>query len=523
MMPPPSKTTGPAPDNVSRGRQTGQSSLSGTAESLSQQLKKSSVQHPYLEGNCFVPLDSLERLITEQSVVMNLQRSRDNDKFLKDARLCTTIGQFVCPKLQTHSTSRDWDTSGRKLFGILVLIDKSHAIDQFRGEGLSDKDLPFRIDRAGGSPQLCRKQDSKSPIKAFSGWKPAELESFEALQWSFLSPFLSIHRHYDVGNKVLLPFVHSDERHDSSLRSGGYGSVFKVRIHHAHHNFNGGEQVPRPKLTRHVILWMADQCQGLSTGLNKIHSYQSRFDLPCGSKGLSSIRTKLYGRHGDLKPENVLWFKDHRSPEGVNGILKISDFGFAEINSNESRSNKHVPPMPTYRPPECDLPGEVISQSFDIWTLGCLYLEFATWLLKGFDAACDTFPDARLGDGAKQDAFVEDMFFRIEARTAHLKASVVKWIDYLHAERNCTGYLHELLDFILAFLLHPDPRERATCAQVVQKLSSMQEKYQKNAAYILEGFSRSTTSMAPLPYHGKDPRTSNNASTLSTTPAQPKV
>jgi len=39
----------------------------------------------------------------------------------------------------------------------------------------------------------------------------------------------------------------------------------------------------------------------------------------------------------------------------------------------------------SYRPPECDIHGGRIGQSYDIWTLGCLYLEFVTWLLGGWD------------------------------------------------------------------------------------------------------------------------------------------
>jgi hypothetical protein len=42
-----------------------------------------------------------------------------------------------------------------------------------------------------------------------------------------------------------------------------------------------------------------------------------------------------------------------------------------------------VPNTITYRPPECDLLPMEIRQSFDIWCLGCVYLEFVTWLLGG--------------------------------------------------------------------------------------------------------------------------------------------
>ena len=37
----------------------------------------------------------------------------------------------------------------------------------------------------------------------------------------------------------------------------------------------------------------------------------------------------------------------------------------------------------TYRPPECDLQPKIIRQSYDIWCLGCVYMEFVTWMLGG--------------------------------------------------------------------------------------------------------------------------------------------
>jgi serine/threonine protein kinase len=132
---------------------------------------------------------------------------------------------------------------------------------------------------------------------------------------------------------------------------------------------------PNPSFELKTIKWVAEQCEGIAEGLHRIHKYQT-------SSSKASAHEKRYGRHGDLKPENILWFSNDNG-----GMLMISDFGLAEYSTNHSRSYKHKSRVATsmsYRPPECDLKDGQIGQSYDIWTLGCLYLEFITWLLGGW-------------------------------------------------------------------------------------------------------------------------------------------
>lgn len=156
---------------------------------------------------------------------------------------------------------------------------------------------------------------------------------------------------------------------------------------------------PKPVVDSATVFWMIEQCEGIADGLSKIHRYESNSlrhadsdqvnarqdSIQSQSNHETGGRGPLYGRHGDIKPENVLWFPNQEDPSDK-GTLKISDFGVAELNTRNSRSHKPgslVAISATYRPPECDLPGWEISRSYDIWTLGCLYLEFITWLLGG--------------------------------------------------------------------------------------------------------------------------------------------
>jgi serine/threonine protein kinase len=140
---------------------------------------------------------------------------------------------------------------------------------------------------------------------------------------------------------------------------------------------NENNKPPYDPTTGHMYTksmeWVSRQILGLASGLNEIHN-------PTHLHDRSDMR---YGRHGDLKPENILWLKSMEDP---NGILVIGDLGISAIHREISRSNqpgKDIPHSPDYRPPECDLKGGTISRAFDIWTLGCLFLEMICWTLGG--------------------------------------------------------------------------------------------------------------------------------------------
>jgi len=91
-------------------------------------------------------------------------------------------------------------------------------------------------------------------------------------------------------------------------------------------------------------------------------------------------------RHGDMKPENILCFGGDGNGQNVHGRLVITDFGLAKIHKNatsarhEATSTRGVTIL--YAPPECNSK-QPRSRRYDIWSLGCMYLEFVIWLLWG--------------------------------------------------------------------------------------------------------------------------------------------
>lgn len=162
------------------------------------------------------------------------------------------------------------------------------------------------------------------------------------------------------------------------------------------------EKNPTPLMDHDTVLWVAQQCCGIGSGLLQIHrhntvnfsrlSHEDYQQIGHGSEAqwskqnVPSWQLQLFGRHGDIKPQNVLWFQDP-SDNADRGILKITDFGLAEFKT--STNNIYKPCHSTavsapYRSPEFDVDGGSVGQSHDIWALGCLYLELITWLLGGW-------------------------------------------------------------------------------------------------------------------------------------------
>lgn len=176
----------------------------------------------------------------------------------------------------------------------------------------------------------------------------------------------------------------------------------------------------RPQLTKGLTVSVMKQLVGLAQGLRLLHDY-----------GRDTDGGKIYGRHGDIKPENILWFKqlDNGNVERIGndlGTLKISDFGFSELTkSADATSAKGW--TPTYRPPEADIVSKA-SQASDMWALGCVLLEFLVWMTAGWDGVEEKFPSSRTmlldPHDAQSEQFLDDSFFTLENGVPVVKSTV---------------------------------------------------------------------------------------------------
>lgn len=177
---------------------------------------------------------------------------------------------------------------------------------------------------------------------------------------------------------------------------------------------------------RHTSAWIARQCAGIADGLAAIHRRETdsprsipeaRFPSEGEGRAIPAVFYRaLFGCHGDIKAANILWYTS--GDRGDRGILKISDFGLAEFHRQNSTQTRRVRGSRTYMPPESDFYDSMaVTGSFDIWALGCLFLEFITWYLGG-NQLLQSFVEKRQALDANWANIRTDNFFDFHPRKA---------------------------------------------------------------------------------------------------------
>lgn len=186
------------------------------------------------------------------------------------------------------------------------------------------------------------------------------------------------------------------------------------------------DDIPR---THSFATWVFQQLVGLTSGLKAILLSPSFIadDEEEDNYATGNV-------HANLKPDNILWFeqipefieRDEKSSQCY-GRLFISDFGRVHIDFPEDRFVSG-----TYGAPEFEK-REKLTQSYDIWTLGCVILDFVVWYLGGVRDIYK-FSEDRVNEPTNGH-FQTDDFFHTERKTgrdgqpiisATLKVSVAK-------------------------------------------------------------------------------------------------
>ncbi|GKT64291.1 protein kinase domain-containing protein [Colletotrichum tofieldiae] len=170
------------------------------------------------------------------------------------------------------------------------------------------------------------------------------------------------------------------------------------------------------------IRWFFDQLVGLASAIKELHHPDEEFGVSC--------------RHGDLKPENILCFShDAPGPGKIPTSVKlvIADAGHAKVHEKVTELRQDITNTPagtnTYKPPEVVyLPKEARSRRYDIWSLGCLYLEFIIWILYDRDGL----------QRFRTDIGPSEPFFK-EHPEITVKDMVKKWIQYIKEDPRCSS------------------------------------------------------------------------------------
>jgi len=232
--------------------------------------------------------------------------------------------------------------------------------------------------------------------------------------------------------------------------------------------------------TAELTLWSLEQMRGLASALRVLHN------------------DKVNGRHGDLKPDNILHFS---SPNDKNGLLVIGDFGISRFHIEGTNVRGGIithsrATTPAYQAPEAGLPQiKARSRKYDIWSLGCIYLEFVIWLLYGVEAI-NAFRRAR--KDAPQQAFYDLHVFN-DKISAVVHPIVLEAIQDLRVANMNEGTnddrdgsddqttqtaIGALVDLIEKHLLLADWEDRSSAQKVEEMLTELVDKARKRPGFL---------------------------------------
>ncbi|KAF4459729.1 serine threonine kinase, partial [Fusarium albosuccineum] len=191
------------------------------------------------------------------------------------------------------------------------------------------------------------------------------------------------------------------------------------------------------------IMSILEQLVGLTAALEELHSRNTytRVSKTGPANLLWSVRV--------LTPDNVVRFDDRTS--AWLGTLKIANRGFtvtqnpfitacndANVKWHTLASHYGAPELVTNQNPHMSN-----IQESDVWSMGCIILEFLIWLLYGLNGLHEFHRE-----GTNLDIFRENVYFSIESngKTAHVSSIVQKWMEkMLQADSGCSTQMTKVI------------------------------------------------------------------------------
>ncbi|KAJ2995204.1 hypothetical protein NUW58_g1345 [Xylaria curta] len=461
----------------------------------------------------FLPIDVVNEIVTSDTVQAQAAR---------------------CVSICKATPSRQIAKAARQIFAILALCEKQSMIWNLFSEGVTDEHLPFsRLHVDGHANTSNPLVSSRGEVfKSFSKLKDVEVKNFLREQWLVLAPVLTTSgEHVHIDAKAPLPFYdvqkisHTDTStvyrgmlHPAHMTPKTINPVqIAIKEYHREGDFykekdnleiiqslkhphliwhittikhgdllyaifpwaDGGnlskfwERDPDATQTRHpaLFLWSLQQMRGLVDGLFALH------ELNC--------------RHGDLKPENILHFQaseDPRIRHSQYGTLVIADVGVSRVHHQvtELRTDptKTKATTPCYEAPEVELNRNAPrGRRYDMWSVGCLFMEFAIWLLYGNQAIGD-FREMRNDPIAQKAAYYK----LTTESTAVVHPVVSSGLEALRNDPRCgkdTG-LADLVDLIAGDLIVIEPEQRARADELRDKFGRIVERAERDPDYLFK-------------------------------------
>ncbi|RWA12596.1 hypothetical protein EKO27_g2528 [Xylaria grammica] len=514
----------PSPELSRQSSQTSSSSSYTSSEhGLYQQLKRRLKEGGDTNAFSFLPRDAIDEIITSKIVEA---QSSWYDRFKGRSSWYGFLADIsFWNGLINYSRSDQVVEQAKGMLAILGLCEKENDMWNLFGDGLTDGHLPLELRLKGYSNVLVSRQGQE--FRSFLNWGNVQREVFFNKQWLVLAPvFKTRGQHISVDGHVPLPFYGVE-----MLSHSATSTISKGWLHAAHlmpkaendpqiaiksyvmeedfkrekDNLEVTKVLNHPHLIRHiatvkqgnvfyVILYWADGGNLTDFWMKypKVSRTQRPKPLWCFQQmlGLVEALFALHGegcRHGDLKPENILHFQNSDDPEirhSQYGTLVMADVGISRVHHTVTEL-RHDPTKTyattrSYEGPEAETEtNKPRSRRYDMWSAGCIFMEFAIWLLYGCKAI-DAFRERRKVFSQKA------AYYKCTEHTAEINPAVTAGFDALRNDARCAG-LTDLVNLITKDLIVIDPKERAKAGDLRDKFKEIMRKADKDPGYLTDG------------------------------------
>lgn len=418
-----------------------------------------------------------------------------------------------------------------KVFAVLVLIGHPLAIRKLiNNDNITDDHLPLILIRDGRENSAIFDKTRMKKFTSFQSWTPPSISAFLEKQWLVQAPVLGTagqilklhpscplpiksctHRIFGDGVSVYqaclhpahAPFSTADsqfaikeiwakdvfDREKENLeliQKLGNTHIIKLVACWEQEPFrtgwlvfewaNGGnlrdfwkreDGTPR---TDELTLWSLQQVLGLVDAIRSLHEKNIR--------------------HGDIKPHNILHFTKGGKDAG-RGALVLADVGVSKFHEHETglrtSATDTIEVTLVYEAPEAEHDrdnNKARSRLYDMWSMGCMLMEFTVWLLYGFEAV-EVFRGRRIDRGGYYNRTAA-FFSRISQEESIIHPEVARALDKLAADPRC-GEGTVLADFLALIkddLLQIKPQNRTEAPILHRKLEAIVDRAQGDPSYL---------------------------------------
>ena len=462
------------------------------------------------EGKFFIPRKDLQQLMTIEtisSLVHEDESLRSSEALRLNGGSIITLDQLTKKIYLWAARLLAWCVYSR-----LQLVCLYHMLQN----GLQDTDLPLTIENCPDKTYL-------------STFQPAVDHSGGFAAYTFVRNEGGLVDHHDLHDDAITPLIFEESDLASVLGQGNFGRVFKVRINRDHHAFSDHEdeyfafkkvydsdatkiedeaevlaklrKAPHPNITTHLASWkqknicyilfrcadydlgnymisqpapawtspnliaIISQMAGLVDGLRHIHNMGLTVLQPANVQ--EQARSSLHhlsqaAYHRDLKPANILVSIDK---DDGSLRLSITDFGSARIGQSPSHVTDSLHPGDlVYAAPDRLVMGD-LSRPYDLWSMGCIFLEILTWMvgIEGIDL--NTFKYGRLQTIAHPDGHQDTAFWYQDKSGVLLKPAVVAQLKLLKEQCKGRGVFPDIIS-LTGRLLNVHAHRRPDAAQL---------------------------------------------------------